>query len=274
MFPGIDGFHFTLGHILFLSLFFAVALTIFLTVASAVRRTMRDFRTHHAADLCWQADFSELPEQDRRCRHELAGRVIARTCDNAFDCRHCEKYSQFAVLPATENLGSIGLEYPADRYYHRGHTWLKPQEDGTVMIGLDELANHLIGTPVSVRMPGIGDELDCNQTALRMQKNGKEIDVRAPIEGTVVAVGGAKEGWYLNIRPRLDLRDPVTLRHLLRGPEVHGWLSRELERLQLQLRAPNSPPALADGGALLPNLMDAIPDADWDTVLADTFLEP
>jgi hypothetical protein len=142
------------------------------------------------------------------------------------------------------------------------------------MIGLDELANHLIGTPVSVRMPGIGDELDCNQTALRMQKNGREIDVRAPIEGTVVAVGGAKEGWYLNIRPRLDLRDPVTLRHLLRGPEVHGWLSRELERLQLQLRAPNSPPALADGGALLPNLMDAIPDADWDTVLADTFLEP
>ena len=41
----------------------------------------------------------------------------------------------------------------------------------------------------------------------------------------------------------------------------------------MQLRAPNTPPALADGGLLLPGLMDAVPEADWDTVLADTFLE-
>jgi hypothetical protein len=106
-----------------------------------------------------------------------------------------------------------------------------------------------------------------------MQKNGNEIRVRTPIEGTVVGVGGAKEGWYLKIRPRLDPRDPATLRHLLKGPEVHGWLSRELERLQLQLRAPNTPPALADGGVLLPGLMDALPDSNWEAVLADTFLE-
>jgi hypothetical protein len=33
MFPGIDGFHWTVGHVLFLSLFFAVALTIATTVA-------------------------------------------------------------------------------------------------------------------------------------------------------------------------------------------------------------------------------------------------
>jgi len=274
MFPGIDGFHFTFGHILFLSLFFAVALTIFFTVAAAIRRTVRDFRTHHAADLCWHADFAELPERDRRCRHELAGRVISRTCDNAFDCRCCEKYSQFAVLPATGNVHSLGLEIPTNRYYHRGHTWVKPDDDGTVTVGLDDLAFHLIGAPDSVKMPAIGDELDLNQTAWRMQKNGREIDVRAPIEGKVVGVGGPKEGWYLKIRPRLDLRDPLTLRHLLRGPEVRGWLVRELERLQLQLRAPNTPPALADGGVLLPDLMDAIPEADWDAVLADTFLQP
>jgi hypothetical protein len=69
------------------------------------------------------------------------------------------------------------------------------------------------------------------------------------------------------------VREPATLRHLLRGPEVYGWMSRELERLQLQLRAPNSAPALADGGVLMPDLMDAVPQADWDTVLADTFLQ-
>src|ERR1051325_4269155 len=90
----------------------------------------------------------------------------------------------------------------------------------------------------------------------------KKFAVRAPIEGTIIGIGGQREGWYVKIRPRLDLKDPATLRHLLRGPEVRGWLGRELERLQLQLRAPNTPPTLADGGVLLPDLMNAVPDAD------------
>ncbi len=272
MFPGIDGFHWTFGHILFLALFFMVVTTIITTVISAVWRTARDFRTHDAIDFCWKSNFSELPVSERRCRHELAGRVIARTCDNAFDCRHCEKYGQFAVLPATGHIDSLGLEYSKDRYYHRGHTWLQTEEDGTITVGLDDLASHLVGTPDSVALPSIGDELEVNQTAWRMRKNGREIAVRAPIEGKVVAIGSSTGDWFLKIRPRLDPGNPMTFRHLLQGPEVHGWLSREMERLQLQLRAPNSPPALADGGVLLPDLMNAVPDADWDAVLADTFL--
>lgn len=273
MFPGIDGFHWTLGHVLFLSLFFAVVLTILVTVASAAWRTSRDFHSHRAIDLWWRSQFAELPVSDRRCRHELAGRVLSRTCDNAFDCRHCEKYSQFAVLPATGNVGSLGLDYADDRYYHRGHTWVKPEEDLTVTIGLDELAARLVGTPDLVSLPEVGQGLEVNQTAWRMKKNGHEIEVRAPLEGTVVGIGGPKEGWYLKIRPRLELREPATLRHLLCGPEVHGWMSRELERLQLQLRAANTVPSLADGGVLMPDLMNAVPEADWDTVLADTFLQ-
>jgi len=42
----------------------------------------------------------------------------------------------------------------------------------------------------------------------------------------------------------------------------------------MQLRAPNTPPTLADGGVLLRGLMDAMPEADWETVLEGTFLEP
>lgn len=273
MFPGIDGFHWTFGHVLFLSLFFAVAATIAMTVASAAVRTARDVRTGRAIDVCWHSDFAELPVADRRCRHELAGRVISRTCDNAFDCRHCAKYSQFAVLPAAGNFRQLGLDYPENRYYHRGHTWVKPVDDGTVVIGLDELADHVIGTPDSVKLPAIGDELALNQTAWQMKKNEKEISVRAPIEGTILAVGGPQKGWYLKLRPRLDLRDPLTIRHLLRGPEVQGWIARELERLQMQLRAPNTAPALADGGVVAADLMDTMHDADWNGVLADTFLQ-
>lgn len=234
---------------------------------------MRDFRSHRAIDLCWHANFADLPAADRHCRHELAGRVISRICPNAFDCRNCNRYSEFAVLPAKGVTHDLGLNYSNDRFYHRGHTWVKPEEDGTVTVGLDEFADHLIGNPDFVKLPEIGSDIELNQTAWRMKKNGKGISVHAPIEGTVLAAGGPKQGWYLKLRPRLDVHNPKTFRHLLRGPEVYGWLAHEIERLQLQLGTPDAAPTLADGGTLMPNLMDAVPHADWNTVLADTFLE-
>lgn len=270
MFPGIDGFHWTVGHVVFIFLFFVVALTILATVSRAAWRTAKDFRDRRAIDLCWKADFAELPEADRRCRHELARRVMSRTCDNQFDCRHCDNYSHFAVLPATGHARDLGLDYPEDRLYHRGHTWVKAEQDGTVSIGLDAFADHVIGKPDSTRLPKIGDELDVNQIAWRIKKNGNDILVRAPLEGTIVGVSGDS---ILRMRPRLDVQNPANLRHLLRGPEVHGWLSRELERLQIQLRPAGAQPSLADGGVLVDGLMDAVPNADWNTVLADTFLE-
>jgi len=273
MFPGIDGFHWTVGHVVFLALFFAVALTVITTVASAAWRTAKDFRDHRAFELCWKDDFSALPSADRRCRHELAGRVISRTCDHEFDCRTCTNYQQFAVLPATGFAHDLGLEYPADRLYHRGHTWVKPAEDGTVTIGLDALADHVIGDPDSVEMPAVGDSVDVHQTIWRIKKNGYVVSVRAPLEGTALSIGNRENRWTLQVRPRLDLQDPHTLRHLLRGPEVHGWVSRELERLQVQLRPRDTAATLADGGVLIRGLMDALPNSNWDTVLADTFLE-
>ena len=269
MFPWVDGFHWSPGHIIFLSLFFAVVLTIFSTFVRAVWRTASDFRAHRAAEMCWRLNFAELPEAERRCRHELAGRLPHRICDNAFDCRHCSKYAEFAALPSKTIAGNAGINFSNDLLYHRGHTWVRPEDNGTLTIGLDNFAHHLIGRPDSVQLPAKGSEIESNGIAWRMTKNGHEIGVRAPIDGMVVATGGNDDGWYLRIRPR----GPADFRHLLRGAEVPGWLAGEIDRLQLQVSAPNAAPCMADGGALMPDLMDAMPEADWETVLAATFLE-
>jgi Glycine cleavage H-protein len=269
MFPGVDGFHWSFGHVLFLGLFFAIALTIAGTVVRAVWSSARDFRTRRASAICWNLEFAELPEEERRCRHELAGRVEERTCPNAFDCRHCGEYERFACLPAAAPTSTFGLDYPAGRLYHRGHTWVEPQADGTWTIGLDDLAEHLIGKPDSTELPQPGANLDANGTAWVVRKGRTEMRVRAPMDGTVVETGGPDEGWYLRLRPE----GVPNLRHLLRGPEVSAWLSRELERLQIQLGTPGASPSLADGGILMSGLMDAMPEADWDDALAATFLE-
>jgi hypothetical protein len=269
MFPGIDGFHWTPNHVIFLCIFFAVVLTILTTVIRATLRTAADVRSGHVDETYWKLNFSELPEAERVCRHQFAGRVEHRTCPNAFDCRHCAQYAEFAALPEKNPSFNPGVSFSKDKLYHRGHTWVLPEEDGTLTVGLDEFADHLIGHPDSVQLPILGSEIESDGIAWRMKKNGHEIRIPAPIEGTVVATGGEDEGWYLKILPH----QPVNLRHLLRGAEVAGWLAGELDRLQLQLSAPDAPQCLADGGALMPELMDALPAADWDAVLAATFLE-
>ena len=268
MFPWNDEFHWTAGHIIFLSLFFAVVLTILTTLVAAIWHTVSEFRENRAARTSWKQTFEALPEEERRCRHQLAGRVLSRICDNAFDCCHCEKYTEFAALPARIPSPNPGLDYSDKLLYHRAHTWVQPQEDGTFTIGLDEFAGHLIGKPDSMELPAKGNRLESNAIAWRMKKNGHLIQVRAPLDGTVVATGGNGDGWYLRVRPQA----PVNLRHLLHGPEVPRWLAGEVQRLQLQLSAPDKP-CLADGGVLKPELMDALPEADWDGVLAATFLE-
>jgi glycine cleavage system H lipoate-binding protein len=268
VFPGVDGFHWSFGHVLFLGLFFAIALTIFGTVARAVWRSVQDVRAHRASAIGWSLEFADLPTGERRCRHELAGRIVERTCPNAFDCRHCTEYVNLAALPGTAPAATFGLDYPVGRLYHRGHTWAEPQADGTWTIGLDDLAGHLIGVPDRVILPEPGETIDTNGTAWSVRKGHSLMRMRAPIDGTVVEQGDAARGWYLRVRPE----GTPNVRHLLRGPEVSAWLSKELERLQVQLGTPDAP-SLADGGILMTGLMDAMPEADWDNALAATFLE-
>jgi hypothetical protein len=269
MFPWVDGFHWTVMHIVFLTAFGLVLLTVLSTFAWSLLSTVSDLRSNRAADVCWHDNFSQLPEAERHCRHEFSGRIIHRVCPNAFDCQRCDLYEAFAAMPAPALRRSPGIAYCETLLYHRGHTWVLPKDDKTFEIGLDEYARHLIGQPDAVRFPGKGSEIQQNGIAWQMIKNGREIRVRAPIDGVILDTGGPQCGWYLRVKPR----GPVDLRHLLQGSEVAGWLESERDRLQILLCAPGTPPALADGGTLMSELMDTLPHADWDEVLAATFLD-
>jgi hypothetical protein len=269
MFPWVDGFHWSATHIIFLSLFFSAVAVILSTFLRAVWRSVSDFRAHRATEMCWKQNFAELPEAERRCRHQLAGRVASRICDNAFNCRECVNYSNFAGLPTNAPKNNVGVNYSSDLLYHRGHTWVRAEWDGTYVVGLDEFAIHLIGRPDKVELPPLFGEVESEGVAWRMRKNGHKIRVRAPLGGTVVSTGGPEKGWYLKVLPH----GQPNLRHLLTGPEVQGWLAAEIDRLQAQLSTPNIGACLADGGMLMSDLMDGEPKANWDTILASTFLD-
>jgi glycine cleavage system H lipoate-binding protein len=257
MFPTVYGFEWTPGYLIFLGLFFTVLTVVAVTALTALRRVARDFQLRKEEAIRWHTDFEELPERDRRCRHEFTGEFRKRTCEKGFDCRACDTHARLVARAG---------EATAKRYFHRGHTWVQPEADGTIAVGLDDLGARVFGEPDAVDLPPAGARVEVNGTAWRMRRNGHCVRVLSPVSGEVVAANPRANGWLLKVRPEGGQLDR---RHLLGGREADAWMMREFERLQLML----SPmPALADGGMPVADMPAALPEADWDAVWGRMFL--
>lgn len=272
MLPFVYEFRWDAGHVIFLGAFFAVVAVIAATVGLAARRARRDLRDGLAASIRWKEDFKELPAASRACRHELTGAVARRACPNGFDCRRCETHPTLAAAATAPPPRAIaGFDVPEDRLYHRGHAWVRSEEDGTVAVGLDDFASRLVGKPDEVTLPAPGARVEMNGTGWLMRKGETGVRILSPIEGEVVETGGPGRGFYLRVRPSGGSLDA---RHLLRGAEVRSWMIREIERLQAALALDQVGISLADGGVAVEDLAATIPEEERDAVLGEMLLDP
>jgi hypothetical protein len=281
MFPWNYGFHFGAASYIFMGAFYTVLLVVSATFLNALWRTRRGLSDGKAEDIRWRSDFHDLSAADRSCRHVLTGEFKSRECPHAFDCRQCETHAKLVAMhppvhaaeaDAEAEAGIFGMSFPLDRMYHRGHTWARPEADGTVTVGLDDLGARLLGIPDAVDLPEPGSRVQVNGTAFRIHKREADVRVLSPVDGEVVETGGIDRGFFLRVKP---LSGPIDVRHLLRDAEVKPWLMRELERLQLALSMEGaSVPSLADGGVPVSDIAAAYPRTDWDAVCGEMFLEP
>jgi hypothetical protein len=272
MFPGVDGFHWTFAHIFFISVFLTIVAVIAVVAMVTLTRAARGVLTGRAEPLRWTVSFGELPVADRKCRHALTGEAPERICPNAFDCRSCVNHPKYRQARTGESPDILfGLRYPQHHYYHRGHTWVAPQPDGTLLVGLDAIGHQMIAEPDVVQMPAPGSKVLNNGEGWRMRKDGLEVRVLCPVDGTVLQTGGPEDDWFLRVQPASK---PADLRHLLRGEEVRAWVGQEIERLQFAIAPQGEAPVLADGGVLVDDFLHEIPAGKRDEVLGQFFLEP
>jgi len=185
-----------------------------------------------------------------------------------------------AAIPAVEPAWVAGYQMPEALYYHRGHTWARPLDADTVLIGMDDFARRLIGPAASVKTPSCGDWLHQGGRAFAMRLDGKTAELISPIEGEVVEVNcdlAAKpdlagedpygRGWVLKVKaPQLA----ANLRNLLSGRLARKWMEDSREALELRLMA-FSGSVLQDGGEPASDLSQHLPKADWER-LAHEFL--
>ncbi|MFO7609513.1 MAG: hypothetical protein R6X35_10000, partial [Candidatus Krumholzibacteriia bacterium] len=267
-------FHWDLGHVVFLGIFYSVLAVAACTLVYALHRWREDVRRHGADAAAWPETFAELPAERRRCRHAYDGAAPERICEHCFDCGTCAGHAEFAARAAGgEQAGPAvpaGLNLHPGRLYHRAHTWVEPHEDGTVTVGLDGLAARCLGRPDRVRLPEPGRVLRAGERATVLERGDLCARVPSPVGGTVVARGDVGRGVLYTVEPD---DDPAWRENLLAGTAARVWMLRELEWLQEVLTPAGQEPALADGGVPVGDLVQACPDADWDDLWARVWLE-
>jgi glycine cleavage system H lipoate-binding protein len=272
MFPWIYEFRWSAGHLIFLGVFFTVLAVIASSVVAAARRARRDVETGRAGRIAWRNGFDELPRSARSCRHALTGDLPGRVCPNAFSCGDCGIHPSFNRAPAAGRADDIvvaGIPFPRSLRYHRAHTWLSDEPDGTSGIGLDGLALRVLGAPLSLRLPEPGSRITADGPAFRIVREGRSYDAISPVSGEVVA-SGVEEGrpWVVKVRP-----DPVPSERerLLGGNEILPWIEHDLQRL-LGCVSGGSTVTMTDGGELLPELGGRYPEEVMDRARSELLM--
>jgi glycine cleavage system H lipoate-binding protein len=185
-----------------------------------------------------------------------------------------------AAIPPVDPAWVAGYQMPEALYYHRGHTWARPLDADTVLVGVDDFARKLIGPAAAVQAPARGEWLHQGGRAFAMKLDGKTAELVSPVEGEVVDVnrdlsdkpGLAADdpygrGWVLKVKaPQLA----ANLRNLLSGRLARMWMEDSREALELRLMA-FSGSVLQDGGEPASDLSRHLPKADWER-LAHEFL--
>jgi glycine cleavage system H protein len=177
-----------------------------------------------------------------------------------------------AAVPAVEPAWVAGYQMPEALYYHRGHTWARPLDADTVLIGVDDFARRLIG-PATLSAPSHGDWLHQGGRAFAMKLNGKTAEVVEVNRDLAEKPGLTAEdpygrGWVLKVKaPNLA----NNLRNLLSGRLARKWMEDSREALELRLMA-FSGSVLQDGGEPAADLGHHLPKADWDRLVHEFLL--
>jgi len=135
-----------------------------------------------------------------------------------------------------------GYDYPDDLYYHKEHTWIKPEGGGRARVGMTDFYQKLSGEIVYVDLPFEGDEVSEGETVGKLQSSKWVGKIVSPLSGTIAEVNSALEdtanlinkspygdGWIMVIEAS-DLDSQLA--GLMKIGDIPKYLEGEKERVE------------------------------------------
>ncbi len=86
------------------------------------------------------------------------------------------------------------MSNPSNLKYTATHEWVKTEADGTLLIGITDHAQELLGDMVYVEAPEAGRKIKAKAEVAVVESVKAAADVYAPVSGEIVAANGELEG--------------------------------------------------------------------------------
>ena len=168
-----------------------------------------------------------------------------------------------------------------DLYYHPGHSWALPDEEGIVTIGVDDFAQKMIGQPDSVSLPAVGATVAQGVPAFQFNVQNESVEMLSPIDGDVLAVNQAVldspelvnrdpygDGWLMKVK---SSRLKPNLTNLLQKKLATAWI-RITENTLRQQMVGDLGTVMQDGGVPVSGIARSLSDDQWDETVKEYFL--
>ena len=86
------------------------------------------------------------------------------------------------------------MNFPNNLHYTASHEWVRTESDGSVTIGITDLAQDSLGELVYVDLPAVGRSVAAGEACAVVESTKAASDVYAPIAGEVTAVNDTLSG--------------------------------------------------------------------------------
>ena len=233
--------------------------------------------------IFWKDKLNGQPHWKRPCIHHMKGRIDFRICNREYKCKDCEfdqyfsdQYTVHAVVRPVDFINIEGMKVPHGFYLHKGHAWLRVEENSEVRVGLDDFALRLLGPLDQIEAPLVGKTLAQNRMDIKVNRGSLQADIFSPVSGVVTAINPK-----LRERGSLANQDPYTggwilrahsetlrkeLQHLMIGSETEAFYRAEIDRLY-QVIETETGPMSTDGGQLGSDIYGNMPQVGWDRLV-------
>jgi glycine cleavage system H protein len=130
----------------------------------------------------------------------------------------------------------LTVNFPADLRYTASHEWVRLESDGTLTIGITDLAQDSLGELVYVDLPALGKNVDAGDSCAVVESTKAASDVYAPVAGEVIATNEAlsgapqtvnespyETGWLFRLKPTAAGAEQalLTMEQYTAGPGAH-----------------------------------------------------
>jgi glycine cleavage system H protein len=130
----------------------------------------------------------------------------------------------------------LTVNFPADLRYTASHEWVRLESDGTLTIGITDLAQDSLGELVYVDLPALGKNVAAGDSCAVVESTKAASDVYAPVAGEVIATNEAlsgapqtvnespyETGWLFRLKPAAAGAEQalLTMEQYTAGPGAH-----------------------------------------------------